>query len=117
MKSAAVLAIPSHGEPFGRTIIEAWACDLPVVATNAGGPAELIESQKNGLLFETGNCDELAQKLHELMKDHDLTLRLKKEGCKSVQSFSIENHADEMVDLYRKTAKGYCNMKQSLKEI
>lgn len=50
-------------EPFGRVIVEAMLCGRPVIATGEGGVKELIESEKTGWLFKTGNVEELAEKI------------------------------------------------------
>lgn len=64
MRSAAALVMPSVWyENFPRTLVEAWACGLPVIASRLGAMAELIEDGVTGLLFEAGNAVALAQKL------------------------------------------------------
>ena len=49
-----VLLAPSWEEPFGRTIIEAMAMGVPAVATNSGGPAEIIDDGVDGVLLPRG---------------------------------------------------------------
>ena len=44
-----VLLLPSWEEPFGRAMIEAMALEVPVLATNVGGPAEIIAGRPRGL--------------------------------------------------------------------
>lgn len=64
MRSAAALVMPSLWyENFPRTLVEAWACGLPVIASRLGAMAELIEEGVTGLLFEAGNPAALAQTL------------------------------------------------------
>lgn len=64
MRSAAALVMPSVWyENFPRTLVEAWACGLPVIASRLGAMAELIEDGVTGLLFEAGNAEALAQQL------------------------------------------------------
>jgi len=48
-------------EPFGRVIIEAMAAAKPVIAVNAGGPAEIIQHGQTGLLYSPGDAHELAR--------------------------------------------------------
>jgi glycosyltransferase involved in cell wall biosynthesis len=48
-KSADVVCVPSRNEPFGITILEAWAAGKPVVATRNGGPGEFVWHNVNGL--------------------------------------------------------------------
>ena len=43
----------SKGEGFGLTLLEAAACGLPMVATNDGGPCEIISKCRNGLLVDS----------------------------------------------------------------
>jgi glycosyltransferase involved in cell wall biosynthesis len=64
MKRASYLLLPSLcGENFPRTLAEAYCCGLPVIASRIGALAELVEEGVTGLLFDTGNAQDLAQKL------------------------------------------------------
>jgi len=67
---AAFLVLPSTCyETFGRTIIEAFACGRPVVASRLGAMAEVVEDGRTGLLFEPGNARDLAEKIRFIL-DH-----------------------------------------------
>ena len=50
MRALDVLLLPSWEEPFGRALIEAMALGVPVVATNVGGPPEIVEDGREGYL-------------------------------------------------------------------
>ncbi|MBI5833858.1 MAG: glycosyltransferase family 4 protein [Armatimonadetes bacterium] len=67
MAASDVLALPSHGEPFGRVLLEAAAVGLPVVATVPGGPADVVEPGRTGLLVPAGDVTALAEALAELL--------------------------------------------------
>jgi len=49
--AADVFALPSISEPLGRVVLEAMACETLVLATNVGGPSDVITHEKNGLLL------------------------------------------------------------------
>src|SRR5207244_4255122 len=51
VRSLDVLLVPSWEEPFGRTILEGMAMEVPVIATNVGGPPEIVADGKDGLLL------------------------------------------------------------------
>ena len=64
MREAAYLVLPSlsyQAEP--RSLVEAFACGLPVIASRLAGLAEWIEPGRNGLLFEPGSARDLARRL------------------------------------------------------
>jgi glycosyltransferase involved in cell wall biosynthesis len=64
MAAALALVLPSIWyENFPRTLVEAFASGLPVIASRLGAMAELIEDGRTGLLFEPGSADDLAQRL------------------------------------------------------
>jgi glycosyltransferase involved in cell wall biosynthesis len=64
MRQAAYLVMPSIWyENFPRTLVEAFACGLPVIASRLGAMAELIEDGRTGLMFAPGDADDLAQKI------------------------------------------------------
>lgn len=64
MNSAIALVIPSICyENFPRTIVEAYAAGLPVIASRIGALADLVIDGETGLLFEPGNSQDLASKM------------------------------------------------------
>jgi glycosyltransferase involved in cell wall biosynthesis len=64
MKSSSYLVMPSLWyENFPRTLVEAFACGLPVIASRLGAMAELIKHGETGLLFEPGDAEDLADKM------------------------------------------------------
>jgi glycosyltransferase involved in cell wall biosynthesis/tetratricopeptide (TPR) repeat protein len=71
-------------EPWGRVVIEAMACGLPVLASDTGGYAEAIEHGRNGLLFR--DIDEAVTLMRELAADPDLRRRLGAEARRTAES-------------------------------
>lgn len=64
MDRALALVLPSICyENFPRTLVEAYACGLPVIASRLGAMAELVRDGETGLLFEPGNAEDLAAKM------------------------------------------------------
>jgi glycosyltransferase involved in cell wall biosynthesis len=64
MRQSSYLVVPSIWyENFPRTIVEAFSCGLPVIASRIGALAEIIQDGKTGLLFEPGSSMDLAEKL------------------------------------------------------
>lgn len=100
MKSATVFVLPSREEPFGRVIVEAWSAGLPVVATNKGGPAELIESQVNGILVPPRSPDSIGRAVSMLLEDKGLRDRLVTAGLRSCENFTLARHVEQVFDLY-----------------
>ena len=65
MRQASYLVMPSICyEQFPRTLVEAFACGLPIIASRLGPLAELIEDGETGLLFDAGSAQDLASKIH-----------------------------------------------------
>ena len=56
---------PSRFEGFGLTVVEAMAAQVPVIASNIEGPAEILNFGQYGLLFESGDVDDLVAKIRE----------------------------------------------------
>jgi len=59
-------------EPFGRVIVEAMLCGRPVVAAQAGGAVELVESEKTGWLVPPGNATQLAEVIKSCRQQPEL---------------------------------------------
>jgi len=82
LKKSSALIFPSVlYESMPMTIIESLACGKPVIVSNLGAMAEIIENGKTGLLFEPGNVDDLVDKIlwaknnPEKMKEMGLNAR------------------------------------------
>ena len=102
MSHVAALVVPSICyENFPRTIVEAFACGTPVIASRIGALAELVLEGKTGLLFEPGNPRDLAVKLAwaqahlEQMAEMGRTARAQYEA-----EFSAEVNYSRLMDIY-----------------
>ena len=80
----------SVSEAFGRVTIEAMLHGLPVIGANSGCTRELITHKINGLLYQSGNIDDLELKIENLINDPSLGNRLKQNGRRFAQDFTIE---------------------------
>lgn len=99
-----IVLIPSENEAFSIVCLEAMVSSCPVIASNVGGLAELVEDGQNGLLFPVGNSKTLSEKLLLLLSNQELRKKL----SKNAQAFVMENFAMEKViaqieDLYKKS--------------
>lgn len=72
-------------EPFGQVVSEGMAAAVPVVATRAGGPCELIVHGESGFLTEPGDDEELAGTVSRLLDDPDLRRRIGRNGRERIQ--------------------------------
>ncbi len=97
-----VLVLPSHTTPtwkeqFGRVIIEALWCGIPVVGSDSGEIPWLIELTGGGLTFSEGDRDMLAMRLCELREDPSLRMLLATAGRAAVERlFSVAAATDPL---------------------
>ncbi|HUC01830.1 MAG TPA: glycosyltransferase family 4 protein [Candidatus Paceibacterota bacterium] len=68
-QSAHVFALPSANEALGMVILEAMACEVPVIGANSGGIPLIIDENKTGLLVQPKDPDGLAREIVTLLKD------------------------------------------------
>jgi glycosyltransferase involved in cell wall biosynthesis len=101
LASLDVLVCPSEDEPFGMIILEALAAGTPVVASDSGGPREILEHERSGLLFRTGSARDLSDAILRLLDDPGLGPRLAAEGRRRVRSaFSSGRYARDVEAIY-----------------
>lgn len=99
-----VLVSASLAESFGLPLIEAMASGVPVVATTAGGMAEVVRDGLDGLAVPPDDAQALAAAMLRLARDPDLRRRLGEEGRRSaVQRFSWDRVADQALACYATT--------------
>jgi glycosyltransferase involved in cell wall biosynthesis len=107
-----VLAIPSLWyENSPLVLLSAFALKTPVVASNVGSLADLIEHGKSGLLFKMGNADDLASQLLRLAEEPEQVKRLRA-GIPEVRS--IGDNTDELLDTYAKLTGDFAGRKRSV---
>jgi len=75
-RSADVLVVPSRYEPFGMVILEGMLHGLPIVASDVGGPAEILEHGRTALLFAPLDVDGLAAAVTALVSDAAVRRRI-----------------------------------------
>ncbi len=93
-----IIVIPSLWyENSPNSILEALAHGTPVIASNHGGMAELVQHEKNGLVFEAGNPVDLAYQLQRLIDSPELLSKLRG-GIVALKSEAQE--IDELLAIY-----------------
>lgn len=80
------LTMPYWKEQFGRVLIEAMACEIPVLGSNSGEIPNVIRKTGGGLIFEEDDAEGLKENILLLMRDENLRRRLAKRGRMSVTS-------------------------------
>ena len=90
-------------EPFGQVILEGMAAGVPVVAARAGGPAEILQHDATGILYEPANVEELARAMRR-MEDPALRERLSVAARAGVGRYSPSVIANELQQLYATVA-------------
>lgn len=91
-------------EPFGQVVIEGMRASLPVIASDGGGPAELITHGVDGLLYPPGDVARLCQLLRRLDGDPELRAHLAGGARLRAEAFSPEVIATEIMNAYRVAA-------------
>ena len=107
LRSAFLLLLASDGEPFGRVLVEAMACGVPVIATRSGGIPEVVREGMDGLLASPGNAEELSEGILKLLGDTAFRDRIAESGRERAENFSIENHVHKMVQVFEETLSYY----------
>ncbi|MGD8514302.1 MAG: HAD-IIB family hydrolase, partial [Granulosicoccaceae bacterium] len=109
---------PALTEPFGLTLIEAAASGLPIIATNDGGPRDIIGFCKNGLLIDPLDADAMGEALLAALSNKQRWQRWAKAGLTGVHKhYSWQGHAAQYMKrvkpLIKQTSKTKARKKKS----
>ena len=92
-------------EPLGQVVMEAGACAKPVIASDAGGPPEIITHGKTGYLYPIGDHKEMAKKIIHLLKNPIIASEMGIAAKKNIeQSFNKKTLSDRIMKLYTELA-------------
>lgn len=104
VRSAAVVAVPSRWhENQPMTVLEAFACGVPVVTTNLGGLPELVDQGRDGVVVDADDVEALAGALEGLLADPGRAFAMGRAArAKAEQRFAPAQHLDRLEQLYRR---------------
>jgi len=102
-----VLLFPTQEENMALTAINAMACGIPVVSSQAGGQVELITDGKDGVLTRVGDMDAMIDKMFWLANHPDICHRMGEEARQTVlKRFNIHHHIEALEQLYYQLCNG-----------
>lgn len=104
--SRGVFVNPALTEPFGLTLIEAAASGAPIVATNDGGPREIIARCENGVLVDPLDPKAIGVAIQGILQQRDLWRQYSERGIRGVrQHYSWDGHAALYVKLIKELGR------------
>lgn len=93
-----IMVLPSTcNDTAPQTIFESYAAGIPIIGSNIGGFPDFIEQDKNGLLFEVGNSDDLKEKMEYILENPK---KIKEYRTNIPKLKTIEENAKELIELY-----------------
>ena len=96
-KALDIFCLTTGSETFGMVTIEAMASQLAVIGSNEGGTTEIIQHEKNGLLYQSGNSDEIVLSIERLLQDATFKDNLAKQAREdALQYYSHTSQCDAL---------------------
>ncbi len=99
-----VFVNPALTEPFGITLLESAACGLPIVATQDGGPVDIVKNCHNGILVDVSEPANISEAIKKILIDEELWKTYSRNGIDNVQSYytwsaHIDRYLEKIVNL------------------
>ena len=106
IKSAKFLIMPSEWyEGFPRVVVEAFAGGLPVIATRLGSMTELVEDQRTGLLFRSGDAQDLADKIKWMFTHPERVEQMSEAAREEFEAkYTAERNYEMLMEVYRQAS-------------
>ena len=106
-KTRGVFVNPALTEPFGLTLLEAAATGVPLVATNDGGPQDIIGTCNNGILVDALDSNAIGEAIRDALSDPERWTRWSNNGIAAAHAnYSWDSHATRYVEEASKVVKG-----------
>lgn len=97
---------PSLSEGLGKSIMEAMMLGKAIIVTRSGGPEELIEDGKSGIIVPPKDPEAIARAINYLIENPEIRMEMGRNAKKRIAtSFSLEHYADQMYELFTSTAQ------------
>ena len=103
MQESDILAMPSRFEGLSIAMIEAFACGLPIIASDVPGLRDYIVHKENGMLFPVGDYKAMAECILDVAGNRDMQVRLSQGAHKTfLKNFDIQTNVKPLVQLLEK---------------
>jgi len=102
---ADLFIMPSETESFGLAALEAMACEVPVISSNAGGLPELNINGETGFLSNVGDIDDMVKHAKIILDEKNLST-FKKNALERARVFDLEKIVPQYIDLYQGVLAG-----------
>ncbi len=101
MRKMDIFVLPSRSEALSNSLMEAMATGCSAVASRVGGNPELVDGERTGLLFKSGDDADLAECLRRLILNDDLRRSVARAGSEQMRrEFSLESAASRLAGIY-----------------
>ncbi|MES2650432.1 MAG: N-acetyl-alpha-D-glucosaminyl L-malate synthase BshA [Bacteroidota bacterium] len=97
--------MPSESESFGLAALEAMACKVPVITSNAGGLPELNIDDFCGYMCNVGDIDDMANKAITILSNEDTLRYFKENALKRAQDFDLKKILPKYIEYYNEVLK------------
>jgi glycosyltransferase involved in cell wall biosynthesis len=96
-QKAHVYILPSLGDSFSRTVLEAMSCELPVIISDMVGAKDIIEDGKEGFIIPARDIQAIAEKIRYFYDNPDEIKRMGRNARRKAQEYTWEKFAQEVI--------------------
>ncbi len=100
---ADLFLLPSQNESFGLAALEAMACEVPIISSNAGGIPEINIHGETGFLSEIGDVEDMGKHAIQLLSNDEQLLQFRKNALEQARRFDIQAVMPLYEDFYEET--------------
>lgn len=106
--------MPSESESFGLAALEAMACKVPAITSNAGGLPELNIDGFCGYMSDVGDVDDMAEKAILILQDDEVLNTFKENAFSRAKDFDLKKILPEYIDYYNKVIEKQLTLKNAV---
>lgn len=105
LPSLDIFLMTSNEEGLGTSVLDAFAAQVPVVSTNAGGIPEMVINNQTGFISDIGDSRALAEGIELLLKDKGFYQKIRNNASEKVKEFDYKITAEKTVAIYQELVK------------